>query len=88
MSILFSILLFDGSKIAAKTVQEVTGIIREYLDQAEQKLNKGRKEEDRIEVNGPLLAWLVEHAASAITRAKVGIDGKTPYQRLKETRFV
>ena len=69
--------------LTEKTVQEVTGMIRTYLDQAEIKLSADKKEEDKTLINGPLIAWLVEHAATAITRAKVGIDGKTPYQRLK-----
>ena len=62
-------------------------MIRTFLDQAEDKLNASRKDEDKIEIKGPLIAWLIEHAASAITRAKVGIDGKTPYQRLKGRKF-
>ena len=71
-----------------KAIQEVIGMIRTFLDQAEVKLNKGRTEEDILEDNGPPIAWLIEHAASAITRAKIGIDGKTPYERLKGKRFI
>ena len=74
--------------LSEKAVQEVTGMIRTFLDQAEDKLNSGRNDEDKIEIKGPLIAWLIEHAASAITRAKVGMDGKTPYQRLKGKRFM
>ena len=64
--------------LTEKTVQEVTGIIRTYLDQAEDKLNVGKPEESQVQISGPLLAWLIEHAAAGITRAKIGIDGKTP----------
>ena len=43
-----------------------------FLDQAEYKLNEGMDDVNKVETTGPLIAWLVEHAAAAITRATVG----------------
>ena len=74
--------------LTEKAVQEVTGMVRAFLDQAGVNLNAKRSQEDNVENSGPLIAWLAEHEATAITRAKVGIDGKTPYQGLKGNRFI
>ena len=39
--------------LTEKAVQEVTGIIRTFLDQAEYKFNEGRgKDKDKIEASG------------------------------------
>lgn len=35
----------------------------------------------------PVIAWLVEHAASCISRYHVGFDGKTAYERVKGKKF-
>ena len=36
----------------------------------------------------PLMAWLVEHCADVLNRYNIGVDGRTPYQRLKGRKFV
>ena len=58
-------------------MKELASMIRTFKDMVEEKA--------KIKLNdaGVLLAWIINHAGIAITRCKVGSDGKTAYQRLK-----
>ena len=62
---------------AENAVKELAGMIRTLKDMVEEKA--------KIKLNdaGVLLAWIIDYAGTAITRCKVGSDGKTAYQRLK-----
>jgi hypothetical protein len=40
-----------------------------------------------VSCHHPLMAWLVEHAASCTSRFHVGSDGKTAYERVKGKKF-
>ena len=38
---------------------------------------------EKVPCNSPVFAWLVEFAADCLIKFTVGVDGLTPYQRLK-----
>ena len=40
----------------------------------------------KIELDHPILPWLIEAGAGAIRRYRVGADGKTAYERIKGKR--
>ena len=59
------------------TVQHVHGLARTLKDMLEDKI------QETIPAKHPILAWLIEHAATLITLFAKGADGMTPYRRLK-----
>ena len=46
------------------------------------KIGLEQRTKGKIDTNGQLIQWLVEHAAWTINVALVGHDGKTPRQRI------
>ena len=58
-------------------VKTVEGMVRTM------KLNLEHHMHECIEVDHPILYWLVEHAADVSTKFQKGVDGKTAYERLK-----
>ena len=40
-----------------------------------------------LDVTRPVFEWLVEHCADILTKCTVGVDGKTPYARIKNKAY-
>ena len=62
--------------VAEKTVQDVMGQVRALKLSLEYRI--GIKVDDSL----PIFDWLVEHAASLITRLRLGTDGMSAWQRV------
>ena len=56
---------------------ELAGQVRTLNDQLQRDLSV------TLPTNHPIYAWLVNYAGFLISRFQIGVDGKTPYQRLK-----
>ena len=61
---------------AEKAVQDVVGIMRRLVLALEARLRL------RLDLQLPIVRWLVRHAAFVFTRYQVGHDGLTPWRRL------
>ena len=61
---------------AEKSVQDVVGIMRRLVLALEARLRL------RLDLQLPIVRWLVRHAAFVFTRYQVGHDGFTPWRRL------
>ena len=58
-------------------VQAVEGMVRTLKFALEEKT------QTKISAESDIFPWMVEAAADLITKRRVGVDGRTPYQRLK-----
>ena len=65
---------------AEMAVGQLKGLVRTLKYSVEQRL------QTRIPDDHPILAWLVVHAGACQRRFTVGVDGKTPMERLVERR--
>ena len=68
--------------LAERAVQSLEEMIRVH------KLSFESRLKTKLPCAHPLMAWLVEHCADVLNRYNIGVDGRTPYQRLKGTKFV
>ena len=66
--------------IVERGIQSVQGQVRTMRNAVEAKYGA------RLEVHHPIWCWLAEYAGHLITRFEVGLDGKTPYERIKGKR--
>ena len=66
---------------AERGVRSMEEMVRTYKFDLESRLRT------KISINHPILEWVVEHVADMLCKAMVGVDGKTPYQRLKGRKF-
>ena len=62
-------------------VKTIEGLVRTIKFGLEEHIQK------KISAHHPIFAWIVEHAADLQTKFQVGVDGMTPYQRLKGKPF-
>ena len=61
---------------AEKAAQDVVGIMRRLVLALEARLRR------KLDLQLPIVRWLVRHAAFVLTRYQVGHDGLTPWRRL------
>ena len=62
-------------------VRGLEGLVRTIKFDLEEKL------QTKIHAIMPIFAWIVERAADILTKWSVGVDGQTPYARLKKKPF-
>ena len=62
---------------AERAVRSMEEMVRVY------KFDLESRSKCTIDLNSPIMEWIVEHAADMICKGVQGTDGKTPYQRLK-----
>ena len=67
----------QSNGLSEQSIREVEGVARTWRSSVE-----GRYE-IKLGNDHPLISWIVKYAGDVITRHKVGLDGKTPYERLK-----
>ena len=67
----------DSNGEAEQAVQKIEDEVRTFKDA----LNDAIK--DRIPPSHDILAWMVDHVASIYRRVVVGVDGKTPMERIR-----
>ena len=60
---------------------ELAGQVRTLNDQLQRDLSV------TLPTNHPIYAWLVNYAGFLISRFQIGVDGKTPNERLKGNKF-
>jgi hypothetical protein len=60
-----------------RAVQEVQGIARTLKESVEQGIKA------KLESKAAVLAWLVEYAGKLYNMFHVGVDGMTPYRRMR-----
>ena len=70
-----------GNGIAERAILTVGGLVRTTKTVVEENVLEGRDAGPR------LTAWIVHHAAQVICACMVGLDGLTPFRRLKGRRF-
>ena len=67
--------------IAERAILTVGGLVRTSKAVVEENALEGRNAGPRLP------AWMVHHAAQVICACMVGVDGLTPFRRLKERKF-
>ena len=72
----------EGNGLAERAVQSLEEMIRVH------KLSFESRLKTKLPCAHPLMARLVEHCADVLNRYNIGVDGRTPYQRLKGRKFV
>ena len=70
-----------GNGGAENGVKQVQGILRTLKECLETRIGA------RIPVGHPLMAWMVRHASWILTTRSRGIDGRTPYERVRGRGF-
>ena len=71
----------QSNGVIERAIQEVEGLVRTLKDQVEEKYQQ------HIQQDHPFLAWLIRHAVDLWSKFQLGVDGKTPYERLKGKKF-
>ena len=71
-----------GNGLAERAVQSVEEMIRVHKLALESRLKC------KVPCVHLIMSWLVEHAADVLNRYNIGLDGRTPYQRLKGRKFM
>ena len=67
----------QSNGVIERAIQEIEGMVRTLKDQVEAKYQQHIKSEH------PFLVWLVRHAGDLWSKYHLGVDGKTPYERLR-----
>ena len=67
----------QSNGVVERAIGSVEGQLRVLRDALEGRLGV------KLEVNHPVMTWLVEYAALALNRFEVGKDGRTAYERCK-----
>ena len=67
----------EANGIAEKAVQEFEGMMRTNKSALEEKIGV------RIKTKDYVTQWMVEHASTIMNRCKVGVDGMTPFERIR-----
>ena len=71
----------QSNGVIERAIQEVEGVVRTLKDQVEEKYQQ------RLQQDHPFLVWLIRHAGDLWSKYQLGVDGKTPYERLKGKKF-
>ena len=64
-----------------RAVRSVEEMVRTHKLALESRLG------ERIAVDHPAIAWLIEHSVDLLNKCQMGKDGRTPYERLKGKRY-
>ena len=67
----------QANGMAERAIQSLESMVRTL------KLGIEARIRARVQVRHPIFSWMVEHAADLLTKYVVGVDGRTPYERLK-----
>ena len=62
---------------AERAVRSVEEMVRTY------KIDLQDRTGLKLAIDHPVMEWMVEHAADVLCKGSTGIDGRTPYKRLK-----
>ena len=66
----------QSNGVVERAIQEVEGLVRTLKDQVEERYQK------HLIQDHPFIVWLVRHAGDLYSKRKLGVDGKTPCERL------
>ena len=64
-----------------RAVRSVEEIVRTHKLALESRLG------ERIAIDHPAIAWLIEHSVDLLNQCQMGKDGRTSYERLKGKRY-
>ncbi len=67
----------QGNGFIEAGVKTIEGMVRTLKFAVEEKIQK------KIEADMLVFMWLVEHAADLVCKYQIGVDGKTPFERLR-----
>ena len=70
----------QSSGLAERGIQTMEGMIRTLKHALEARIGK------ELPADHAVMLWLVEHAAAVWRRFRLGLDGKSAYERLKGKR--
>lgn len=70
----------QSNGLAERAVQEVEMGLRTHIIDLERKIGA------QIEIDDPVVSWMVENIADINNKQSVGVDGRTPYERIKGKR--
>ena len=70
----------QSNGLAERAVQEVEMGLRTHIIDLERKFGA------QIEIDGPVVSWMIENIADIHNKQSVGMDGRTPYERIKGKR--
>ena len=71
----------QANGFAERAVRSIEEIVRTLKLDLESRLAQ------RIPIEHPAVAWLIEHGADVLNKTQVGQDGRTPYERLKGKKY-
>ena len=71
----------SGNGLAEKGVQTLESIVRTHVIDLDDKLG------EKLALDQPWFCWLVEHAADLHNWYQIGVDGRTPWERVKGCQF-